>query len=377
MAGHRRHQGPAPLPPGLGQGAPHGRRRRRGHRRDPRPGQGRGRAGRRRLRAAPSRDRHRGGDDRRGAAGARRPRHQHLLHVGLRAGQLAGAAPQLGQAVLRRPQPGEDQGALSPPPAHPQRDGAPLRGGRAQRAPGRVHAVHRIADPPRRPDGVRHHLRHPRGQAARGRPRRGRRLRQQARGLPGGGPGPGPLAQDRQADQVDRGALRGLPGHSARARHHPGDGAGGHARRHPEGRALPRAGLHGRLLRPGLGRHPDARRVALRRGLRPRGLRLRVHQRVHQQHVHRRLPRRRPAGGHLRHRAVDGRAGPQAGHGPGRAAQEELHQDGELPQLHDRQRPDRRLGRLQRHVRQAAREPRLREVPPGPGRPGGPRGAPR
>ena len=172
---------------------------------------------------------------------------------------------------------------------------------------------------------------------------------------------PGP--QGGPADQVDRGALGGLPGHAARPRPDPGDGAGGHAGRHPEGRALPGAGLDGRLLRAGLGRHPDARRLALRRRVRPRGVRLRVHERLHQQHADRRLPRRRAARGHLRHRARHGRAGPRAEDGPGGAPQEELHQDGELPQLHHRQRPDRRLGRLQRHVRHAAGEARLQEVP--------------
>ena len=97
--------------------------------------------------------------------------------------------------------------------------------------------------------------------------------------------------------------------------------------------------------------------------LRPRGVRLRVHERVHQQHVHRRLPRRRPARGHLRHRAGNGRPRPGAQHGPGRAAAQELHQGVELPQLHDRVGSHGRLGQLQRYAGQAAGEPRLRGLP--------------
>ena len=41
-----------------------------------------------------------------------------------------------------------------------------------------------------------------------------------------------------------------------------------------------------------------------------------VHRRVHHQDADRRLPRRRPAGGHVRHRADHGRARRRAGHGP-------------------------------------------------------------
>ena len=65
---------------------------------------------------------------------------------------------------------------------------------------------------------------------------------------------------------------------------------------------------HGRLPRlVGLG-HPDPRRVHVQRDLQVPGLPVHLHERVHHQDAHRRLPRRRAAGGHVRHRADHGRA---------------------------------------------------------------------
>ena len=65
-------------------------------------------------------------------------------------------------------------------------------------------------------------------------------------------------------------------------------------------------GAYLQLVTPG---HPAARGVPLRRRVRPAGgLRLRVHIGVHDDDADRRLPRRRPSGGDVRHRADDGHA---------------------------------------------------------------------
>ena len=66
-------------------------------------------------------------------------------------------------------------------------------------------------------------------------------------------------------------------------------------------------GAYLQLVTPG---HPAARRLPLPRRLRHPGLLVHLHRRVHHQDADRRLPRRRPARGHLRHRAGHGRAGP-------------------------------------------------------------------
>ena len=83
-------------------------------------------------------------------------------------------------------------------------------------------------------------------------------------------------------------------------------------------------------------RHPDAVGLALRRALRHRGLRLRVHEHLHAHDADRRLPRRGPSRGHLRGRAHAGPPRPRARDGPGRDPSQELHPDRELPQLHHR-----------------------------------------
>ena len=119
----------------------------------------------------------------------------------------------------------------------------------------------------------------------------------------------------------------------------------------------------GAYLRPGLAGDRDARRVALSRVLRVRRLRPRVHERVHEPDLHRRLPRRRAARGDVRDRAGDGHARARARHGPGRAAAEELHPDGQVPELHDRERAHGRLGRLRGDARALPRGARLRRDP--------------
>ena len=100
-------------------------------------------------------------------------------------------------------------------------------------------------------------------------------------------------------------------------RHHPGPrpdpGHRAGRRRRRQGHRGPgaAAGRHGRLPAAGHARHPAARRLPLPRRLRRPGLLVHVHGGVHEQDADRRLPRRRPARGHLRHRAGHGRAGPR------------------------------------------------------------------
>ena len=69
-----------------------------------------------------------------------------------------------------------------------------------------------------------------------------------------------------------------------------------------------------------------ARRLDLRRAVCDPELQRRVHGRLHEHDADRRLPRRRPPGGDVRHRAHDGRARRQARDRPARAAPQELHQ---------------------------------------------------
>ena len=70
-----------------------------------------------------------------------------------------------------------------------------------------------------------------------------------------------------------------------------------------EGRPGQRLVRRGRLPPDRHAGHPDALGLALRRALRHRGLRLRVHQRLHAHHADRRVPRRRAPRGDLRRRA--------------------------------------------------------------------------
>ena len=64
---------------------------------------------------------------------------------------------------------------------------------------------------------------------------------------------------------------------------------------------------HGRLPAAGHPGHTDPGRVHVQRHLQIPVVSLHVHQRVHQQGAHRRLPRRRTSGGDVRHRTDDGR----------------------------------------------------------------------
>ena len=201
--------------------------------------------------------------------------------------------------------------------------------------------------------------RHPRGEAARHRAGRRRRLRLEAEHLRRGGALPRAGAEAGRADQVDRGALGGVRRHDPRARRRPGDRAGGDRRRRDHRGPRAADGRDGRLPPARDAGNPDPRRLALRRLLRRPGLRLRVRRRLHEHDADRRLPRRRQTRGDLRDRARCRRARPQARGRPGRAAPEELH-----PRVpgDDRRRPHDRLRRLRRLARQGARDRRLRSA---------------
>ena len=120
--------------------------------------------------------------------------------------------------------------------------------------------------------------------------------------------------------------------------------------RRQEGRHVHRAEVrhhrrHGRLLRPVHGGDPGVRRVHRPGHLQVPGLRGCLHRRLHEQDPDRRLPRRRTPGGHLRDRAHRRRARRRARPRPDGAARAELDQERRVP-VHQRRRPDLRLGQL-------------------------------
>ena len=106
---------------------------------------------------------------------------------------------------------------------------------------------------------------------------------------------------------------------------------------------------HGRVPPAGHARHPAARRVPLPRRLRHPGLLVHVHVGVHQQDAHRRLPRRRPPRGHLRHRAGHGRAGSEGRRRARRDPPAQLHPHRGVP--------------VQQRRRAGVRQRRLRPEP--------------
>ena len=100
-------------------------------------------------------------------------------------------------------------------------------------------------------------------------------------------------------------------------------------------------GAYLQLVTPGI---PLLGGVPLPRRLRRARLLVHLHVGVHHHDPDRRLPRRRPARGHLRHRAGDGRPRPRDRRRPGRAPAAQLHPQGPVP-VHRRDRPGLRLGR--------------------------------
>ena len=83
-------------------------------------------------------------------------------------------------------------------------------------------------------------------------------------------------------------------------------------------------------------RRADPRRVHVQRDLQVPGLPVRLHEHLHHEDADRRLPRRGPPGGDVRHRADDGRAGRRARHGPDGAAPQELDHARGVPVHHGR-----------------------------------------
>ena len=117
-------------------------------------------------------------------------------------------------------------------------------------------------------------------------------------------------------------------------------------------------GAYLRLVTPG---HPDPRRVHVQRHLQVPVVPLHVHQRLHQQDAHRRLPRRRAAGGDVRHRTDDGRTRRRAGMDPLELRAAELDHPRGVPVRH-RRRPDLRLRQLRGRHRAGAGVVRLRRA---------------
>ena len=271
-----------------------GRRRRR-----PRPVRGRRRArgDRGRLRAAAAGARHGGRAGRRLAQGARGG--QQVLRVAVRQRRPRRGVHATRPIVIERTY---RQQRLIPCAMEPR--AVVVRPGSATSS--------RCGRPPRSrtscgSDAACH--RHPRAEAARDRPRRGRRLRLQAAGHRRRGPRRPDLPQARPAGQVDRVAQRGQHDRAPRPRP---DAA--HQDRRRQRRPDPRPGgrparRHGRLPDAGHAGRAAARRVHVPRHLQDGRVLVPLHRRVHHQDADRRLPRRRPARGDVRDRADHGRAG--------------------------------------------------------------------
>ena len=138
----------------------------------------------------------------------------------------------------------------------------------------------------------------------------------------------------RQAVQVHRDPLGddGLrpPRPRPVAEAHPGGREGRHGHR-PEGRAARRPR---RLRRHRRRRRARARRVDVQLDLQVPGLPVQLPDGAHQQDLGRRLPRRRPPGGHLRDRAADGRARRRGRGRPAGDPREELDQARGVPVHH-------------------------------------------
>ena len=126
----------------------------------------------------------------------------------------------------------------------------------------------------------------------------------------------------------------------------------------PQGRAARRPR---RLRRARRRRRPGARRVHVQRDLQVPGLPVQLPDGAHQQDLDRRLPRRRPARGDLRHRADDGRARRRGRRRPARDPREELDQARGVPVHHGR-RAGVRLRQLRGGHRQGQGDLRLRRA---------------
>ncbi len=190
----------------------------------------------------------------------------------------------------------------------PMAHGDPGRRRRSPTVRWRRHALLDDADPAHPQDHVGDHARPRRAPGARRRPGRRWWLRVEAQRLRRGAAVHGARQEARRARALERDTHRERAGDDPRPRPDPGHRARRRRRRQGDGGTHPPARRHGRLPPARHARHPPARSVPLRRRVRPpRRLRLRVHVGVHDDDAHRRLPRRRPSRGDVRHRAGDGR----------------------------------------------------------------------
>ena len=326
-----------------------GEGRRRGDRRDRRPGRRRARGDRRRLGAPAGRRRCREGHPaRRAAAPRERPEQRGLRLDGRRQGRhRRGHRRGRGRGPPADRQPAPD----------PQPDGGPRRHRLVQPGHRRVHDLDvqpDAAHPAAPADGLRDG--HSRAQDPLHQPGRRRRLRHEDLLLCRHGPLPVCLEGARwPAGEVGRDPPRELPEHHPRPRPHhlPRD------RGHPRGRDHRAPGQDVRQpRRPPVDDRTGHPHDALRPG--PVGLLqdpqrlLRGDRGLHQHHLRRRLPRRRPARGHLRDRAGDGPLRRRDRDGSGRAPPAQLHRPGQVPvrqpvgPRHGRQRREdlHRLGQL-------------------------------
>ena len=288
------------------------------------------------LRAARSRDRPRGRAVRPGRHPRRRG-HEQDVHLGAQDRRGGGRRRVRGRRAHR-------EGALHPAAAHPDGHGATC----GRRGAGTVRrgddALLGDADPAHPQDHDGHHPRHPRAPRAGRGPQGRRRLRLEAQRVRRGAAVRGAGQEARRARPLERGPHRERPGHHPGPRADPGHRAGRRRERPADGRPGPAAVRHGCVPAARHPGHPAARRLPLRRRLRhPGGLRLQLHVGVHEHDPDRRLPRRGPARGHLRHRAGHGRAGRQGRAGSDGAAAAQLHPGRAVP-LHRLQRAGVRLG---------------------------------
>ena len=321
------------------------------------------RARRRRLRRPAARAGHGGGARRGRHPAAPGPRHERerALGVRLRRGRHGRERPRRDRRRREGPRCDRRPAAVPPAAAHPGVHGAPLR----RRRPVRRAADHVVgdADPAHPQDAGGRHRGRARAQAAGDRPGRRRRVRRQAAGHARGDPRPRRVGQAGQAGQVDRDPLGVAALGPPRPRPDPGHHDRSQAGRHRSRPGRRPARRHGCLPAPGDVGHPDPRRVHVQLDLQVPGLPVRLHERVHLQDPHRRLPRRRPAGGHVRHRADHGRAGGRAGPRAAGAARAELDQARGVP-VHHGVRAGVRLGQLRGRHRQGQGAVRLRRAAP-------------
>ena len=191
---------------------------------------------------------------------------------------------------------------LPPAAADPGVHGAALLRGRPDRRA--AHDLGRHPGPAHPAHDDRGHPRRAGGQDPRDRPGRGRRLRRQDRACCPRRCSASLVAQKlRQAGEVDRDPLGVAAGRPPRPRPDPGHTITAKTDGTVTGLDVAPARRHGRLPRPRRAGRADPRRVHVQRDLQDPGLPVHLHERVHHQDAHRRLPRRRAAGGDVRDRA--------------------------------------------------------------------------